>query len=73
MATIFASGGPFFIARRLRDGGSWQMNDSGFPTKEAALAEIAVLEKQTPAYEYSWADISDMKPAQINRTTGTKQ
>lgn len=69
---IFLNGGPFFIARRV-PGGKWQVNEQGFETAEAAAAEIDALQKSSPEYEYSWCDISDMKPISITKTTRTLQ
>lgn len=70
MPTIFATGGPWFVARRANSDSDWQMNEQGFSTEAKAKSYIAA---QDPNYEYSWINISDVKPTQVNRTTGTKQ
>lgn len=69
MTTLMLNNGPVFVARR-KPGGSWEINDQGFPTVEAAQAHIATLPKD---YEYSWADTSDMMPIAVTRATNTKQ
>jgi hypothetical protein len=69
MANIFVQGGPFVIARRANAQDKWQVFDRGFATEAEARAFIA---KQDPNFEYSWANIKDMRPVAVSRTTDTK-